>query len=33
MGRTSHTSVTERMVTTPTGQVRTEDRSDSLLPS
>jgi hypothetical protein len=32
MGRTSHTSVTERMVTTPTGQVRTVDRSDSLLP-
>ena len=33
MGRTSHTTVTERTLATPNGEVRTQERSDSLLPS
>lgn len=30
MGRTSRSTTTERTLATPTGQVRTEERSDSL---
>jgi hypothetical protein len=30
--RTSHTTLTERTVATPTGQMRTQERTDTLLP-
>ena len=32
MDRTSHTTVTERTLATPNGHLRTEERTDSVLP-